>query len=512
MMAHLEQCIHAAEVAGAAARGQKGQWASRFQRALATKFDHRGMQHAAAVWARWLAWRAEQPKVDGEAAAPDPLSLAVFLDDVAGKGTTAVWGVLTGLKWLANHIGMQALPLDSPLLIEHSAPGTRHVQRHAKDLTARAWRHLIHVASQDAGAVSLIAKTVLFMVASSLRFRHAQRLVFIQALCDTRTLVIEVTRGKVRKGAPFRVAVPTHVGPGNPVLLELYSELMTGTQNPGYLIPDVDLRKGGGLSPESEVKNRPMTYAKFMGCVRAILMAEPLSLILADARDVTSCSLRRKLPTAADCLRLDMEKRDELGDWRETPRIGGETQRRAKEPMAVRYSAAKLESAAQTRRVCLLAMSRVEPGQMEEDTLRRMARKVPAMYQEVLNAEWGTKQARAEPEDQANASDDSSASGKGSTDDATSGTGSGSDSGTDAPDLSAQAQETEWVLPQGPKTKLHLCRCDDDEHGNPIPWCRRSAFKWGSQKGIGIQSATETGREWSPRCRGELVRRGIEVQ
>jgi len=504
---------HGLEIREAEDAGQGAEWGRRFAAALASRFDHRGMRHAAAVWARWSRWREEQPRrPGGKAEAPMPLDLAVFLDDVAEKGPTAAWGVLVGLKWLLTHLGFEGLPLGSPLLVGHTAPGTRQVPKHAAELPIELWCHLRWLASQELGAVSLMAKIVIFLVASSLRLRHAQRLLWIEASCGARTLVAEVTRGKVRRGAPFRIGVPTHVAPDEPVLRELYDELMVSVGNPGYLIPDIELHRQRGLCPEAKVVAKPMSYGKFMGCFRALLMAEPMELSFADAKEYASYSLRRKMPTVADRLRLSMEMRDELGNWREAIDQQGSKQRKASEPMAVRYSEAKLESAAQTRRLCLLAMSRVADTKAEDGETRRMATETNVMLQKVLGADWGIGLGDSDDDSSSAKTSEGGAvseagSGHGQDSPATSGSSSLSGDETSDKGSAVSVSELEWILPKGPTSRLHLCRLEVDEQGARLPWCRGSAFKWGFQTGVGVMDAEGTGREWSPRCRAELERR-----
>jgi len=505
MLQYLEECRFKDEVQAAEAQGMEAQWWLKFEHALAMSFDHRGMRHAAAVWRKWLTWREEQPnKMVDNPAAPAALNVALFLDDMAMKGPTAVWGILSAVKWLKTHAGLEGMPLDSPLIKGHKAPGSARVPKQAEELALAIWKRMIELADEDQGAVSLVAREIVFLIASSLRFRHAQRASFVLHMCNAQTIVVEVSRGKVNKGAPYRVGIPTHVAPGMALLLQLYHELTTENDNPGYMFPDIDTRKG--LNPESEISpDKPMSYGKFMGCLRAILLA--MGLTAEDLRDITTYSLRRKLPTVADRLRLPMEARDELGNWQESIGTAEGARRKAREPMAVRYSEAKLESAAQTRRVCLLALSKLAPEDPEDDATRRMAKGVPDMQEAVLGPEWGVtpnkKEESGEEEvdkEKVEVPDSDSDSGT-SEDSKASGTAS-SDGGE-----RIEARLVEWLLPAGSKSKLHLCSDQDDEQGHTIPWCRRTAFKWGCQKGMSREAAESTGRDWSPRCRTELARR-----
>ena len=78
----------------------------------------------------------------------------------------------------------------------------------------------------------------------------------------------------------------------------------------------------------------------------------PFLLPLGEAVRLTAYSLRRKLPSVADRLQLGEERRSEIGDWRDE----------------VRYSAARLETSASTRRVCLAALATAtRMGQMQDE-------------------------------------------------------------------------------------------------------------------------------------------------
>ena len=109
-----------------------------------------------------------------------------------------------------------------------------------------------------------------------------------------------------------------------------------------------------------------MSYYRFMGTLRALARAPPLSLGEEAARELTSYSLRRKLPTVADRLRLPQERRAELGDWKDEVDLGSSGAKPAREPMAVWYSDARLRSAAETRLLCVWAVEDAARGGDEE--------------------------------------------------------------------------------------------------------------------------------------------------
>ena len=103
---------------------------------------------------------------------------------------------------------------------------------------------------------------------------------------------------------------------------------------------------------------------------------------------VSTYSLRRFFPTVADRLRIPVDRRHDLGDWCDTPLDGAVPVRHA--PMAVRYSDARLESSADSRRVCHLALYKARLANFENDEdVRLMSPQVLTLYEQVLNPTWG---------------------------------------------------------------------------------------------------------------------------
>ena len=61
--------------------------------------------------------------------------------------------------------------------------------------------------------------------------------------------------------------------------------------------------------------------------------------------------MRRWLPPIAHGLKLPLERRNDLDNWKDGVGMAGT--KRVAEPMAVRYSAARLEACAQVKRLCI---------------------------------------------------------------------------------------------------------------------------------------------------------------
>ncbi|CAK0846344.1 unnamed protein product [Prorocentrum cordatum] len=166
-----------AEIAPADASGRRAEWLERFAAGIASRFDARSVIHACGVWRRWTRWVAQQsPPLTGSADAPSAFDLAVWLEDVAGRGPSAAVGVWVGLKWLSRNFGLAHLPLESPLLERFSRPALgSSVRPMAQELEPRVWRHLLGLAQSTAGAIALFAELGVYVFVSSLRFRHGQR-------------------------------------------------------------------------------------------------------------------------------------------------------------------------------------------------------------------------------------------------------------------------------------------------------------------------------------------------
>ena len=136
------------------------------------------------------------------------------------------------------------IPLQSPLLSTMATVGWK-VERQAEELPQKVWMHFLHLASHAPGAVALIARLVLYLTVTTLRFRHAQRHRFLHERCGDSMLVGEVARGKVRQRPAFLVAAPTRVH-DKPLFGDLYEELRERNPDAGYLIPDLAVHKGKG--------------------------------------------------------------------------------------------------------------------------------------------------------------------------------------------------------------------------------------------------------------------------
>ena len=276
----------------------------------------------------------------------------------------------------------------------------------------------------------------------------------------------------------------------------MYDRLSAAFPEAEFLVPDFRTPgRGGQLTGELDLVKNAMSYSRFQGLLRSLMALHPLCLPLEDARQYTTYSLRRKLPSVADRLQLPPERRAEIGDWLDVLPDGTGGWKAPREPMFVRYSAARLETSASTRRVCLHAMAHAT-----DDESVRQAEDPQALYKQVLGPDWGRRllEPGLSPETSSSSSSTSESS-------------SSSDSASVDSEVSdcsvASHSAVHWILPAGADSRLHLCRFDPGEEDDLMPICRHTPFRFGAQRGQGLVNAAQTGRQWSPRCRRRLLER-----
>ncbi|CAK0797313.1 unnamed protein product, partial [Prorocentrum cordatum] len=487
-------------------------WLAHYERVMATSFEAAGMCHAARTWERWVKWGRNHECLGAIVfAGPTALEVALWLSDVAGGGPTAVRGVLVALRWLQANLGFNGLPLDSPLLRGTTEQHPERVLRQAVELPFKVWVQYVHLASKGKGAIQLMARLILYVATISLRFKHAQRHSFQHQLCSSRTLVGRVSKGKVLRGAAFYVAGPTYAAPGWRAFGEMYAVLNKRIPDATYLIPDLVLPTGCAVDELADFIERPMGYAEFTGCLRSLAMRPPLQLARSEVRSITTYSLRRKLASIADRIQLPLERRAELGDWRDRVADGQGGWKATREPMCVRYSAARLETSAMSRRVCLHALHEAHcAGATDDEQLRHQANH-DELYRQALGIHWGEGAQRAvfgdaehpQPREDLHVVEEPEQAG-----------GSGSSSNSDDTSAGSSSScaelldpvEVRWLLPGNKNSKLHLARDDGFDESACVPACRQSPFKWGCEVGVGLDVAGRTGRSWSPRCLRRLRR------
>ena len=426
-----------------------------------------------------------------------------------------------GLKWLQTHLGLEGLPLKSPLVRDIGGAMGKLVETRANELPIKVWIHFVQLADTAPGAIGLLAKIVLYIPVTCMRFRHAQRHRFLPDMCSPEQLVGRVSRGKTRRRAAYLVAGPIGVAPGRPMFLDLQAELLARMPQADFLVPDLATTLGAGLTGDTPVVPRAMKYDKFMTLLRALTRAPPLSFTHDEARQISTYSLRRKLPTLADRLNLSMQHRAELGDWSDPVAAGEERRPLPAEPMAVRYSAARLGSSVRTREVCLAVLHLLTRNCEDDEKARDYAAKANTWRTEGMPLEWtppGPGQQtlvkeKGKPIEDASDEEDQPLpdlledQGKAPPlhdDGDTSSSSSSSNSAPDSdPDDEAQDEDERsviWILTPDAKASIHRASGLIAEDGRPLPVCRRKPFNWGFQTGVGLGEARRTRRPFHAAC------------
>ena len=178
-------------------------------------------------------------------------------------------------------------------------------------------------------------------------------------------LVLSATclRGKRRQQVaqlPFEWGAPAYVAPSvciaDGVLLE-YGELKSAAAKPTFLILDVAVPPSGRLEPGSPKLAKPMPLARFSDLLKSLLQAVGVSP--EETAEVTSYSLRRFMPTLADCQAAPYEVRLAIGNWVEAVDEKLLAQRASDSRMPIRYAEEKAKSAGMAKFRALVASHEV---------------------------------------------------------------------------------------------------------------------------------------------------------
>ena len=206
------------------------------------------------------------------------------------------------------------------------------------------------------------------------------------------------------------------------------------------------------------------------------------------------------------------------------------TGRQPREPMAVRYSAARLETSVEARLVCMASFFDISPGPASSAgvvtgvqlTDRVAAIRTPAWGYGVAAQEAaphaprpvspgaGAPAAKRARPAQGSARHGHVTGRRDDTTDGDSSTSSRTTSSGHSPSEPEDAQTTQvertlrWILPAGEKTKLHVTNGRTSDDGRLIPLCQRQPFAWGYQEGVGVEEARRTGRLRHAPCWGRV--------
>ena len=250
-----------------------------------------------------------------------------------------------------------------------------------------------------------------------------------------------------------------------------------------------------------------MTRAKFLDIASWLLQE-------VQGSKVTGYTFRRFLPTVADALQLSVEKRQCLGNWVDT--VTDKTGQMAKEPMAVRYSQARLENTAHIKRVGVAAVmhvhtwTRQDQGHAAWEHMAGCIKSLPTLEENTRRSKWGTytlsgTSIAVPPAAQIEVSSDE-ASGSSSSTTSTSGIsgssgGDGTDGGNPEPLPHPLLEEVRWIAPMRSK-RVHIQRTIDVPLDEPsvMPLCRARPYVAAYTCGTGVDTASKLGYAWCGTC------------
>ena len=469
-------------------------------------FEANTLQKAASTWSRWTLYC----KDDGQVPEFEPSALALrdFLKGSAERGPTAAAGDWQCLAWLQRHAGLTGLPLDAAIVRQYRRPKAGHQECQQVPLKLEGLETLLQVMGDNQAepwkrcAAALITRVLL----SCLRWAHVTRASYSAAESTARTQVWSVFKGKGADRAGFKVSLPTHAAPEVPFEPHL-EVLLEGldAQEKLYLVPDIIIGQQGLEGPCIPGTGR-MSRAKFFNIDNCLLAG-------AHGQAVTGYTLRRWLPSIAGTLQLPIERRHDLGNWRDVLADG---ESRVSEPMAVRYSEQRLEATASVKRLCLAAVlhllkwtsaKKIKP---EWDKLQGCIRSLENLERYTHTPQWGADQgprSEVHQDEEIPLFNDTS-------DGTTSTSSSSVEASSDVEDVQgpepqchtklvqlATEMHVQWIAPQR-SSLIHVARPGwaPTSHTDATPLCKDTPFVTGYLEGLGAASATDLHRDWCRRC------------
>ena len=202
--------------------------------------------------------------------------------------------------------------------------------------------------------------------------------------------------------------------------------------------------------------------------------------------------------------------------------------------MAVRYSAARLESSVRTRLTCLVAMDQITQAQADacakgtpiasalpevwdhheaqaqsgalgfpkhaEDVpgLRKKPRTDPGQGRDASLKQASNQAERPGQQDQSDQEKDDTSGESTASRSASSTSGSAAEAEEDSD--TDPVEDVYWLLPEGYQTRVHASRGERAADGRLIPLCRHTPFSWATDQGRGLAGAKATGRRMRALC------------
>ena len=352
---------------------QRAQYVAALAEALLSRFQPGTLAAVLRSWHRFLQWHMDRHSCTSFV----DVTVANFLHAQQPRGATVPAAHFQHFKWLRAELRVP-FPLESPLLKQFASSPVSTWPRQVPPLQPQLWKHLLDMCSTGSPleSVPLAAAFVLRFAVSGLRFRHCKRATLAPELGNARTLVWRVSAGK--DGQPFTVSLPTCVASANNVFMQLHQAAQTALGPSGPFLPNMFFQPSGSVV----IRSACASFSRFQTFFRSLLTLPPLSLSKEAAGQFSTRSCRRFLPTVADALQLPEPDRLCLGNWSDGRRL----------PLPVRYSAERLETAAQVRRLCLASVNhllRHVPECQEWSKLRAVVPHLARLRDITMTSAWG---------------------------------------------------------------------------------------------------------------------------
>ena len=433
---------------------------------------------------RWAIYRAAYLSSEVQLLAPDVASLIAFLAYVAKKGPAAASECFKLLNWWRSVVGVPFL-LSDPAIIAWSKRDSEYVAKQQVPIAIFIFVRILQLASSAAGTIRRFAMWTLLPLFACLRFKHVQisselrvENGFLRGRCKQGKRRIKGTRPAFEWSCCLGLNIDKPIMQELILLQEEYAQRLQ--RPPDFVIPDVVLDSHGKMLASSQLLMRPMAIGKFVKTLQKL--CESCGATEVEAKQYTTYSLRRFLPTVAGNLKIPESMAEAVGDWQQA------TSNRPLPPaMATHYNNDRVAVAGDIKTRLLMAVAQLvrrnKSAEVTWDSLRNsftwddLCRwKVPT-FAGVAATVSSSASSRDVPE--ADSQAESTESDSCST----------SDSEFDMEPISL-----EWFQ-QTRNGKVHVLQ--KLEGSALIPWCRSTAFSsHHEERGSGV----ELGCNWCTSC------------
>ncbi len=293
---------------------------------------------------RFVTWcAAQRPPVEPFEARP--AALAEFFQHVSRGGPTAAVSAYFILDFWARKFNFK-FSLSDPLIKSWSVALKGHRVTPAAELQPWEFHNMCVLVGQELGSLRKLYDLQMMVTCSCIRFKHVQR----SSLCSPDG-VFTCAEGKVKANgvarAPYDwvMGVPPDAAGGPLLLKNLIQFWDEDMPSQGFLMPSFRADRTLGLTSDLPLlTNRAMSSSRFMEVLRGLLLRAGCSM--QRVRGVKYNTLRRFLPTAANCFGFSPEDQQAIGSWQDIP--SGGMQSSSSKPTAdnrtsLRYAGGKLD-------------------------------------------------------------------------------------------------------------------------------------------------------------------------